>query len=186
MYTITTAQSDADLHAILALQKKNLRQNISPEQAASQGFLTAEYSFEYLHLMHQHSAHIVAKKEDTIVGYCLALVPELLKDQPVFESYLAAYETLSWHEKPLSEYAAVLVGQLCVAEEARGQGLVEALYHGFKKEHQNSFDFLLSDVSSKNPRSMRAHQRVGFTPIHTFEDAFTQESWTILIWDWEK
>lgn len=184
MYTISTAQSDADLHAILALQKKNLRQYISAEQAASQGFLTAEYSFDYLQLMHQHSAHIVAKDGENVVGYCLALVPELLKDQPVFESYLAAYQQVSWKEKPLNEYAAVLVGQLCVAQEARGKGLVEALYQGFKKEHQQTFKLVLSDVSTKNPRSMRAHERVGFIPIHTFDDAFTQESWTILVWEW--
>ena len=44
------------------------------------------------------------------------------------------------------------------------------------------FDFCLTEVSTRNLRSMQAHEKVGFRIIHTFKDE--NEEWNILLWDW--
>jgi len=184
MVTFSPAQSKSDLESILTLQRQNLRQFLSPEEMQDQGFLTASYTLDFLQEMHEASEHIVAKDGERVVGYTLGLTPEFLPRDPVFESYLMAIQQMSWKGKPLMEYAPLIVGQLCVDKSYRGQGLVNGLYQACRTHHAKKFDFLLSDVSSLNPRSFRAHQRVGFLPLAEFPDAFTGETWHILLWDW--
>lgn len=184
MITYTPAKSQHDLEAILTLQRQNLRQFLTEEERNDQGFLTASYSLDFLNDMHQASAHIVARDGDKVVGYTLGLTPEFLPLDPVFASYLQAIQTMDWKGKPMLEYSPLIVGQLCVDKNYRGQGLVDGLYQACRAYHAGSFDFLLSDVSSLNPRSFRAHQRVGFQPIAEFPDAFTGETWHILLWEW--
>lgn len=182
--TFSPAQSTSELRAILDLQRQNLRQFLTPEEMQDQGFLTASYSLDFLQEMHEASEHIVAKDGETVVGYVLGLTPAFLPRDPVFESYRLAVQGMIWKERPLLDSNPLIVGQLCVDKHYRGQGLVDGLYKACQDHHRDRFDILLSDVSSLNPRSYRAHQRVGFVPLAEFPDAFTGETWHILLWDW--
>lgn len=184
MITYSPAEKESDFEAILTLQRQNLRQFLTEEERQTQGFLTAVYSLDFLKEMHEASAHLVARDGDKVVGYVLGLTPGFLPRDPVFASYLKAVQTLSWQGKPMLSHHPLIVGQLCVDKNYRGQGLVDGLYQACRNHHQGKFDFLLSDVSALNPRSFRAHQRVGFVPLAEFPDEFTGETWHILLWDW--
>jgi L-amino acid N-acyltransferase YncA len=103
------------------------------------------------------------------------LIPVLM---PMFEMF----NTLSYNGRVLSSYKYYVMGQICVAESHRGQGVFQQLYDGHRKFYSNQFELCLTEVSSSNTRSMRAHEKVGFRTIHSFED--NTDRWNILAWDW--
>eukprot|EP00977_Amphora_coffeiformis_P003966 scaffold795_cov187-Amphora_coffeaeformis.AAC.7 len=73
-----------------------------------------------------------------------------------------------------------LMGQVCVAQEYRGRGVMEGLYQGLRRILSHHFDFIVTAISSGNPRSLRAHAKVGFQTL--CED---DKGWKIVIWDWK-
>jgi Acetyltransferase (GNAT) family len=182
--TITRVASDADVQGILDLQQKNLKKNISIEIADSQGFVTVEHTFEVLKKMNDASPSIIAKDGETVVGYAIVMLPEFRKAIPVLEGLFEAIEQLSFKNKPMTAYRYVVIGQLCVGEGYRGIGLVNSLYNYYKKSLENDFDFCITDISSKNPRSRKAHEKVGFQVVKSFFDDISQETWDIVLWDW--
>ena len=75
------------------------------------------------------------------------------------------------------------MGQICVAREYRGLGLVKQLYQQHRACYGNQYDFLLTEVATRNQRSLRAHEKLGFHAIHTYHDAM--DEWQVIIWDWK-
>src|SRR5580658_2806297 len=65
---ITRVGTRAQLEGILALHTANLRRNLSAEEIRTQGFVSAEYTREFLERMHAASPSIIAVDGDTVVG----------------------------------------------------------------------------------------------------------------------
>ena len=64
---VKRVENDFELQGILDLQQANLRINIGADTAASQGFLTAEYTLAFLKAMNDVSPSIIAKDGDEVV-----------------------------------------------------------------------------------------------------------------------
>lgn len=186
MIEITRVSSQKDLEGILKLQQKNLRKNLSPETAATQGFLTLEHSMDVLAKMNEAEPSVIALEDGEVVGYSLVMLPSFKDEIPLLGDLFKAIEALTYEGRPISPESYVVVGQLCIGFEQRGQGLVERLYGHFRESLQDKYEYLITDISSKNPRSLKAHQKTGFKAIHTFYDSFTDEDWNIVLWDWRK
>lgn len=58
------------------------------------------------------------------------------------------------------------MGQICIAKEYRGQGLVNIMYKTQKTFYQQNLDLLITEIATCNQRSMRAHERVELRTIH--------------------
>jgi L-amino acid N-acyltransferase YncA len=74
------------------------------------------------------------------------------------------------------------MGQICVHADYRGQGLVGMLYEFHRQQLSAQYDILVTEISTNNPRSLRAHLKTGFKVIDTYRDA--QDEWEVVIWDW--
>lgn len=175
---------DSELEGILQLQRQNLRRHLTAEEAADQGFLTAEYDMEYLHQMHRVHRSVIAVDGDKLAGYALVVERSVGSGHPLLEDLLAEVDRLQYRNRPLWSSAYVVVGQLCVARDYRGVGLVPQLYHRFRESLQGQYDYAITDVSRANRRSLKAHLKVGFQVIHTFP--FEEGEWDIVLWDWTK
>lgn len=184
MIEITRAWTPEDLEGILELQTKNLRVNLSPETAASQGFLTLKHEPGVLKRMNDAEASVIAKENNEVVGYALVMLPSFKDDIPLLGDLFKAIESITYEGQAIRPEDFVVVGQLCVAESHRGQGLVERLYGHFRDALHEKYPYLITDISSNNPRSLKAHQKTGFKVIHTFYDSFAKEDWNIVLWDW--
>ncbi|MES2731498.1 MAG: GNAT family N-acetyltransferase [Bacteroidota bacterium] len=182
--TITTVQSDADIQGILALQQQNLTRNLSAEVQLSQGFLTVAHDPAVLARMNAAAPSIIAKDGEQVVGYCLTMLPAFKADVPALVPLFDLLDTLTYKAQPLNQYAYYVMGQVCVAEGFRGQGLFDAMYHHHHEIYGDRYQLLVTDISGRNTRSLRAHLRVGFEALQTFDDPFTGELWTIVVWDW--
>ena len=182
MLHATRVRSEKDLAAILALQQANHRGVKTPEEEKAQGFLTVCHSLQTLQQMHALEPSIIVKDIHELVGFalvmpvaCSQLVPELL---PMFEGL----EKIIYHNKPLSAYRYYVMGQICVAQAYRGQGVFDMLYHHHHACLRSNYDFVITEIATRNTRSMRAHERVGFKQLQIQQDDL--DEWAVVIWHW--
>ena len=182
---ITRVYSEAELIGIQALQRANLKNSISEDEALKEGFVTAEYSIELLKAMHATSPSIIAKDGDKVVGYALVSTKAIMGQHALLDDLFNVLDRLNYNNKSLSEKNAyVLVGQLCVGKGYRGMGLVQKMYNHFREILKHEFKYLITDVAIENERSLKAHIKTGFQVIHTID--YGGVKWDIVLWDWNK
>jgi L-amino acid N-acyltransferase YncA len=170
-------ESDRDLEGILALQRAS-------RAPTRDGFVTVEHTLEVLRAMHALAPSVVARDErGDVVGYALAMPREARPWVPIIESMFAMIEGLP--PTALSATAGArwyVMGQVAVAASHRGTGVFDALYAEHRARYRARFDVLVTEVSTRNTRSMRAHERVGFRTVVTYRDA--TDEWALIAWDW--
>lgn len=91
MVYLCPSQSTTDLEGILSLQRENLSTTLSQEEKDEQGFVTIQHNLAQLETMHKIAPHVLAKENDQVVGYVLAMtidsrevVPLMV---PLFENF---------------------------------------------------------------------------------------------------
>ena len=179
----TNVANDNDIRQILALQQANLSTRVSADTAASQGFVTVRHDFELLQKMNGTAPQVVAKLQDEVVGYALVMPPSFQDLIPVLKPMFLLFDSLDFEGKKVSAYKYYVMGQVCVAGGYRGAGIFDGLYHHHRLLFSNEFDFVVTEIASRNTRSMRAHERVGFKTIHYYQDK--TDYWNIVVWRWE-
>jgi ribosomal protein S18 acetylase RimI-like enzyme len=167
-----------ELEQILQLQAANLRDHVSPEQAAREGFLTVAHTLDVLERMHALAPSVIAKEGDTLAGYALVMPVEARAFVPLLEPMFQLFETLSWRGRPLNDYRYYVMGQICVADAFRGRGVFDALYREHQASYGARYDCTVTEVATRNTRSMRAHERVGFEVLKTYRDA--TDEWAVV------
>jgi GNAT superfamily N-acetyltransferase len=181
----TTSQTDTDLQQILDLQKQNLPVALSQEEINREGFVTVSHSFEGLKKMNSYEQSLIAKENDKVVAYILAMTERSKKDIPILVPMFDVFNEIIYHGKKISEYNYLVVGQVCVAKEFRGKGILDQCYIEYKKRFSKKYEFAITEISQKNLRSINAHQRIGFETIHQYRDSGGVD-WNIVLWDWRK
>jgi ribosomal protein S18 acetylase RimI-like enzyme len=181
-WTVGTVREPAELAQILELQRANLAAHLSADEAQAEGFVTAVHSLEVLQRMHELAPSIVAQAGSELAGYALSMRVEARSQVPILEPMFELLETLTFRGRPLRDTRYYVMGQVCVARAFRGQGVFDALYRGHREHYQERFELLVTEVSTRNGRSLRAHARVGFEPLYRYRD--NVDEWVILGWDW--
>jgi len=169
--------NERELEQILALQRENLARSLSPDEVASQGFVTVEHSLEILRKMHALEPSIVATDGRELAGYALVMPVECRAFLPVLEPMFARFERLG-----LNREKFYVMGQICVGPAWRGKGVFDVLYQAHRTRFRDRYTSTITEVATRNPRSMRAHARVGFEVIDRYRDA--TDEWAIIRWDW--
>ena len=111
------------------------------------------------------------------------MVRSLKAHLPILKPMFDLFEKLDHHGQKLSTTNYYVMGQICIAADHRGTGVFGALYNKHKDLLSDQFDLCLTEVASGNPRSMRAHEKVGFKIVHSFQD--NHEEWNVIAWDWK-
>jgi len=179
----TTVSSIEELEQIIALQKKNLKQNITVEEKSSQGFVTMEFNLPMLKELHALAPDIIIKDGDRLVGYAMVLPLEGRTAYPALEPMFINFEKLNWKGKRLCDYKFYAIGQICIDKAYRGKGLFNMLYEKHRDIYKDQFDFVITEISTGNARSLKAHKRIGFKTIDTYRDEI--DEWDVVLWDWQ-
>ncbi|MBS2035918.1 GNAT family N-acetyltransferase [bacterium] len=170
MTRVGLARGVRDLQGVLKLQRAS-------RTPTKDGFVTVQHDLDILIAMHQLCPSVLAWDErDQVVAYALSMPIETRGLVPILEPMFEMLESL-----PLKPRWYVM-GQVAVAPHHRGSGVFDALYAEHKLQYQGRFDQLVTEVSTRNPRSLRAHHRVGFQTIKTFRDQ--TDDWAVICWDW--
>lgn len=185
MITYTTSQTPAELEGILQLQKANLAQGLTQEEIQSQGFVTVHHSYDQLTQLNDIEQHLIAKDGDQVIGYLLAMTTASRNDIPILVPLFETFDQVDYLGKKVSEYHYLVVGQVCIGKGYRGQGVLDQAYAAYKEFFSPKYDFAITEIATKNPRSLNAHKRIGFKEIHSYFDP-NQTEWIIVVWDWGK
>jgi hypothetical protein len=180
MVTYGISTTEEELKGILELQRINLQRNITPDELASQGFVTVEHDLDLLTRMNSPYGHIIAKEEEKVVGYTLVELPEWKYEIPVLIEMFDQIDSIIYEGLPLGESKFFTMGQACVAKSHRGQEVFAGLYAEMKKRMCNDFDYIITEIASRNYRSLRAHEKVGFEVIKTYQIGDGEE-WVLIL-----
>jgi ribosomal protein S18 acetylase RimI-like enzyme len=183
MIYATTVGTKDELQQILELQRKNLKQHIPAHEKDEQGFLTMPFNMDMLEKFHAIAPTVIIKDEDHVVAYAIVVLQEGRQSYPDLEPMFVNLEKLTWKEKQLHDYNFYVMGQICVDKAYRSKGLFDMLYQKHKEIYGHQFDFIVTEISTSNHRSLKAHRRVGFVTINTFRDAL--DEWDVVLWDWK-
>jgi len=180
--TATVVTNDDELKQIVELSEKNLRTKISKEQEQQQGFVTWNYSFELLKQMNTQHPHVIVKNENIVIGYGLVALREAAKFHADLKAMIDQLETITYKYIKLEAYTYYVMGQVCIDEDYRGKGVFQILYHQHKKLFEKNFDFVVTEISTSNKRSLHAHEKIGFKTIYSYHDML--DEWNVVLWDW--
>jgi len=172
-------KSKDDLEQILALQAENLKENLPESMRFQDGFVTVNHTLDQLAQMNIELPQIVAKADDQIIGYALAM-PQSMKFHiksliPMFEML----DQLIFNGKPLKDYEYYVMGQICIQKEYRGKGIFKGLYEMHKTLFYKNFDLCVTEISTANPRSIKAHEKIGFQTINAYRDDI--DEWNVVV-----
>jgi Acetyltransferase (GNAT) family len=178
----TVVSTPSEVRQILDLQARNLPVSLSAETMASQGFVTVRHDPAVLQRMNEATPAVIARAGDRVVAYALVMPREFAPEVPILQPMFAMLEGLSWNGAPLRDNPRWFVmGQICVAADHRGLGIVDGLYSTMKDAYRSRYDFTITEVSERNARSMRAHERVGFRTLHSYPHDTTGELWRLIV-----
>lgn len=183
MQYIGTAKGNEDLKGILDLQMENLSTQLSVQEQQSHGFVTVLHTLDQLVQLNDNEKHIVAKDENGIAGYILAMTDKSRKLVPILIPMFDVFQTMNYNGKPLSAFHYVVVGQVCIKKNYRGTGLLEKLYAEYHRHFSARFDLAITEIALTNSRSLNAHQRIGFKTNKVYKAPDGVE-WVIVVWDW--
>ncbi|MEP6750040.1 MAG: GNAT family N-acetyltransferase [Bacteroidota bacterium] len=182
MLEASQVSTEKELQQILHLQRQNLHGINDYAIEKEQGFVTVTHSLEQLKQMHNIAASVIVKEDDVLAGYalvmpiaCSTVVPELF---PMFERF----GKMKYTGKPVEQYNFYVMGQICVAAAYRGKGVFDMLYNKHREAFQNKYDFIITEIATRNARSIRAHERIGFKTVDIYKDDL--DEWAVVIWDW--
>jgi len=182
MFIPSLVHSAEELQQILTLQENNLLQQLTPEERASQGFVTLQHDLATLQQMHALSPSVIVKQDANVIAYALTMAEGCRQLIPDLEPMYSLLDTLSWKDQPLSSRRYYVMGQICIDKPYRGQGIFEMLYHYHREVYQPAYDLFITEIATRNHRSLRAHEKVGFKIIHTHRDEL--DEWAVVLWDW--
>jgi GNAT superfamily N-acetyltransferase len=179
---IKFSKDESILQDILDLQRINLRTNLHPDEIDSQGFLYVQHTYDSLKKICATEPAVIALDGEKLAGYALCMNKVHSMQVPELWSFFSSLDKLTYQHKALQESTYLVCGQICIAKAYRGFNLMRRLYNTMS-ELKTKYQYCITEVSSQNIRSLNAHFKVGFKPIHEFLEE-NGELWHILLWDW--
>lgn len=181
----TLVRGPRDVEQILALQAANHRDSVDAATAEREGFTSVRHEPDVLHAMNRAYPSAIAVSGDVVAGYALMMPQGFRSQVPLLEPMFSLFDRLEWRgEKLAGNPRWFVMGQVCVAQAFRGQGVFDGTYEKLREAYSPRFDMVLTEVSQRNARSLRAHKRVGFETMHTYRDDAADEVWEVVVWDW--
>ena len=89
--------------------------------------------------------------------------------------------TLTFDNVRLQKVRYFVMGQVCVAKAVRKQGVFSKLYAQLIEAAKTDFDYIITEISSKNQPSLKAHTAVGFKLVHQHKSALGEECNVVIL-----
>ncbi|OEK09393.1 GNAT family N-acetyltransferase [Flavivirga aquatica] len=169
-------ETTEELQQILELQELNLSTSISDQEKKKEGFVTVHHTFEILKLMNNKCAHIIAKSNNRVVGYALCMAKDFKDEIDVLKPM---FDNIEDNIRKGIKY--IVMGQICIDKSYRKQGVFKSLYSRMKEILKHKYDCIVTEVDSKNERSLGAHLSIGFKILYSY--SFNNQDWKILSWN---
>jgi hypothetical protein len=174
MIEYVAAAGGKDYQQMLALQQRN-HVDTPGVAGGADGFVSLAYTAATLELVRGPHHHVLAKSGGEVAGYALVMLRE---HGDLFPELGPMFDVA---DQALGTRPYFVMGQVCVAQAYRGQGVFDGLYHALRTQMRAHFPLVVTEVSRANPRSLRAHERIGLRALGTDPAS----PWVVLAWDWQ-
>lgn len=181
----TLAQSESDLQGIIDLQKNNLQANLTTGEILSQGFVTVIHSLSEVTTLNNIQPHVICTANGKVIAYLLAMTARSRDGIPALILMFKKFSEIIINGKPVATYQYIVVGQVCVDIGYRGKGILDKCYDLYRSNFEGRYDFAITEIATRNLRSLNAHKRIGFYEIGKYISDNVEE-WTIVVWNWQK
>lgn len=168
--------SNQELDQILELQRTNIPSSISEDESKVEGFVTVHHNLEILKAMNEKCAHIIAKRNDKVVGYALCMLKEFKKNVEVLKPMFRQIDNCLNNDETY-----FVMRQICIDKQFRKRGIFRSMYEFMKQEMASKYDMIITEVDEENTRSLNAHYAVGFKLLQSYS---SQRDWALIYWDW--
>lgn len=121
----------------------------------------------------------VAKHNDQIVGYALNMHSSLGEHIVVLQTMFKKINQLTYKGVKFNQQNYTVMGQVCIAKAYRGEGIFAKLYENMFNTMRPKYKFIITEISINNPRSIKAHQNVGFEELLNYKDEI--DHWSTVI-----
>jgi hypothetical protein len=157
-----------DFDGLVTLQNANLAANIS-DDARRDGFLSVGFSAEQFSRMNDDLCVIVATHQNLVKAFLCASSVEFNRPFALPKTMIDRFPQAVYDNKPLTDWHVCICGPVCIDVSLRRQGVFEKLYECFYKLVAKNFELATLFVSTDNPRSINAHEKVGMKIIDHFD-----------------
>ena len=104
MISYSTSNTKEELEGILKLQQSNLALGLTVDEIQSQGFVTVQHTYDVLKNMNDLEKHVIAKDEEAVIGYVLAMTKQSRSAVPVLVPMVSSSpDCFAWSRRNTSE-----------------------------------------------------------------------------------
>ncbi len=133
--------------------------------------------------MNAAAGQVVAKVDDQVVAYALVMLRSFRERIPVLRPLFEQLDLLGLRSAWGDQRDFFVMGQICVGRPHRGSGVFGELYATMRAHYAERYRMVVTEISGRNTRSLRAHEKVGFEVLREYATEHGGE-WTIVGWDW--
>lgn len=133
--------------------------------------------------MNQLTPHTVAMLNDKVIGYALAMDRSFAKAIPLLIPMFKEIDSVLSSAQTKTALNYLVMGQVCIDKAFRSQGLFPLMYEDLRSRFHLHYDALITEVATRNERSINAHLKHGFESISIYSSSNIE--WNVLQWLWK-
>ncbi|WFA07760.1 GNAT family acetyltransferase [Tissierella sp. Yu-01] len=158
-----------DIPAIAKLQEKYHVLTISEEDKPD-GFVTTLFTEEqFKRLIEDENGLAIACDGEKVVGYAMAASWEYWSEWPLFQHMIKDLHNTTFMGQVLSTKNSYQYGPICVHKDYRSSDVFPNLFEFSRTQMQKRYPILITFINQINPRSYKAHTKIGLDVIKPFE-----------------
>lgn len=158
-----------DIPAVKNLQKKYHVSTIS-EEDKKDGFVTTLFTQEqFKELIEEEDGLFIATDNGEIIAYAMAASWDYWSAWPLFQLMIEDLPSTEYLGTTLSTENSYQYGPIAIEKNYRGTEVLPNLFEFAKRKMHKKYPILITFINSTNPRSLRAHEKLGLDTIKTFE-----------------
>lgn len=158
-----------DISLVSKLQQKYHINYISKEDKVD-GFVTTLFSENQLKkLIEEENGLFIACDGDEIIGYAMAASWDYWSEWPLFQHMIKDLQYTEYMGKTLSLENSYQYGPIAIHRDYRGSDVFPNLFEFCRIEMNKKYPILITFINKMNPRSFKAHQKLGLDIIKEFE-----------------
>lgn len=157
-----------DIPAVAKLQSLYHIATIDEKDKAD-GFVTTLFSAaQFEELIVKESGLAVALHDGKVIAYAMAASWGYWSSWPLFQQMIADLPSSTFNGHRLSSENSYQYGPICIQGDYRGSEVLPNLFELSRRQMVQRFPILITFINRNNPRSLRAHAKLGLEIIKEF------------------
>lgn len=170
-----------DIPGVARLQQRYHVKTIKEADRAD-GFVTTLFTeSQFQELIANENGLAVALDGEKVVGYAMAASWQYWSVWPLFQHMIDDLASCRYRGRRLSTENSYQYGPICIDKDYRGGQVLPNLFEFSRRQLAARFPILITFINQNNPRSLRAHSKLGLEIVKPF--AFNGNNYYQLAYD---